>query len=383
MIELFSIGKVNVYILNIVLVAATITLVFFARKWTKKNLLNFLEKRDWSTINEDKLVKLILQIIYILGFAMIYRSLAVYNPVISVKNILAINVFDFRTEGIVDGKKTIEGIHLTVGKFVTFFVILFIAKILFQIFRIAFYKSTKEKEWIDDSRRYTIVQLSKYFIFTFAILAGLSSAGIPITMILGGGAALMVGLGLGLQEMFTDVVSGFILLFDGSVRVKDIVEIGDMIARVEKINIRTSYVKTMDGKIIVVPNSKLTEENVINWTISDKITRFNVSVGVAYGSDTEKVKNILYQVALNHPLVDKRRKIVVMFQDFGDSALQFDLYFWAARSWEIMVIKSDIRFAIDKAFRENDIQIPFPQRDLHIKSDFRTSMRDQNSDSVI
>jgi len=192
MIELFSIGKVNVYILNIVLVAATITLVFFARKWTKKNLLNFLEKRDWSTINEDKLVKLILQIIYILGFAMIYRSLAVYNPVISVKNILAINVFDFRTEGIVDGKKTIEGIHLTVGKFVTFFVILFIAKILFQIFRIAFYKSTKEKEWIDDSRRYTIVQLSKYFIFTFAILAGLSSACIPITMIFGGGAAFMV-----------------------------------------------------------------------------------------------------------------------------------------------------------------------------------------------
>jgi len=193
----------------------------------------------------------------------------------------------------------------------------------------------------------------------------------------------MVGVCLVFQDVFRDVVSGFILLFDGSVRVKDIVEIGDMVARVEKINIRTSYVKTMDGKIIVVPNSKLTEENVINWTISDKITRFHVSVGVAYGSDTEKVKNILYQVALNHPLVDKRRKIVVMFQDFGDSALQFDLYFWAARSWEIMEIKSDIRFAIDKAFRENDIQIPFPQRDLHIKSDFRTSMRDQNSDSVI
>jgi len=128
MIELFSIGKVNVYILNIVLVAATITLVFFARKWTKKNLLNFLEKRDWSTINEDKLVKLILQIIYILGFAMIYRSLAVYNPVISVKNILAINVFDFRTEGIVDVKKTMKCIHLTVCKILTIVVIHFIAK---------------------------------------------------------------------------------------------------------------------------------------------------------------------------------------------------------------------------------------------------------------
>lgn len=382
MIELFTIGKVHIYLLNIAFVAISLLFVILSRKWIKKNLVKFLDKRDWNTINEDKLVKLLLQIIYILGVIMIYRSLAAFNPVISVKNILAISILDLSHETIKNGAKIREGINLTVGKLVTFFVILFFAKIIFQIFRIAFYKSTKDKEWIDESRRYTIVQLSKYFIFTFAILAGLSSAGIPITLIYGGATAILVGLGLGLQEMFTDVVSGFILLVDGSVRVNDIVEIGDVIAKVEKINIRTSFVKTMDGKTIIVPNSKLTEENVINWTVSEHITRFHVSVGVAYGSDTEKVKNLLYKVALDHPLVDKRRKIVVMFQDFGDSSLKFDLFFWAARSWEIMVIKSDIRFAIDKAFRENDIQIPFPQRDLHIKSDFRANVQNQATKEI-
>lgn len=376
MIELFSIGKVHVYLLNLVFVAVTILFIILSRKWVRSKLIAFLDKRDWSTINEDKLTKLLIQVIYFLGIIMIYRSIAAFNPEISVKNILAINVLDFRTD------KTPDAINLTIGKFLTFFIIVFLARIIFQIFRIAFYKSTKEKEWIDESRRYTIVQLSKYFIFTFAIIAGISAIGIPVTVILGGATAVMVGLGLGLQEMFTDVVSGFILLFDGSVRVNDIVEIGDMIAKVEKINIRTSFVKTMDGKTIIVPNSKLTEENVINWTVSEHITRFHVSVGVAYGSDTEKVRNILYKVALDHPLVDKRRKIVVMFQDFGDSSLKFDLFFWAARSWEIMVIKSDIRFAIDKAFRENDIQIPFPQRDLHIKSDFRTNIQNQNTSDI-
>ena len=129
--------------------------------------------------------------------------------------------------------------------------------------------------------------------------------------------------------------------------------------------------KTLDGKFIIVPNSKLATENVINLTLSDKATRFHVKVGVAYGSDTQLIKELLYTTAIQHPLVEKRRNIIVMFDDFGNYALQFKVYFWVKRPWEIINIKSDIRFAIDKHFRENNITIPFPQRDLHLISDKR------------
>ena len=141
------------------------------------------------------------------------------------------------------------------------------------------------------------------------------------------------------------------------------------ICKVDHIYIRTSQLKTLDGKTIIVPNSNLTKDNVINWSISDKVTRFYISVGVAYGSDTQKVKEILYQCALKHPMVEKRRNIAVILEDFGNYSLNFKVFFWAKKTWEILNIKSDIRFAIDQAFRKNNIKIPYPQRDLHIVSD--------------
>ena len=143
------------------------------------------------------------------------------------------------------------------------------------------------------------------------------------------------------------------------------------ICKINQIFIRTSQLKTLDGKTIIVPNGYLTRESVINWSISDKVTRFHISVGVAYGSDTQLVKEVLYQSALKHPLVEKRRNITIELEDFGDHALRFKVYFWAKQTWEIINIKSDIRLAIDQAFRNNEIKIPFPQRDLHLVSDSR------------
>ena len=158
----------------------------------------------------------------------------------------------------------------------------------------------------------------------------------------------------------------------------EVLEVGDIvempnseICKVDHIYIRTSQLKTLDGKTIIVPNGYLTKENIINWTISDKITRFNISLSVSYGSDTQAVKEILYQCALKHPLVEKRRNITIELEDFGDDGLKFKVYFWAKKTWEIINIKSDIRLAIDQAFRNNNIRIPFPQRDLHLISDNR------------
>jgi small-conductance mechanosensitive channel len=130
-------------------------------------------------------------------------------------------------------------------------------------------------------------------------------------------------------------------------------------------------VRTRDGKIIIIPNRTLTNENVNNWSYSDQFTRFSVSVGVAYGSDTRHVKELLLQCASENQAVSDTKPTAVRFEEFADSSLNFTVLFWSASAWQIDDVKSELRFAIDKSFRDNNIAIPFPQRDLHIVSDSR------------
>ena len=160
--------------------------------------------------------------------------------------------------------------------------------------------------------------------------------------------------------------SGLILLFGGTVKVNDIVEFNNTVGRIIEIDFRTSKIKTRDGITIIVPNSKLVSDNVINWTTMDDLTRFHVKVGVAYGSDTELVRKILSEVSKKHPAVDQTLPVKVQFKNFGDSSLDFEVYFWARNSWEIEFVKSEMRFEIDQEFRKNNVKIPFPQRDVHL-----------------
>jgi small-conductance mechanosensitive channel len=149
----------------------------------------------------------------------------------------------------------------------------------------------------------------------------------------------------------------------------DVIEFENgILGKVREIKLRTSKVRTRDGIVIFVPNSQLTNNRVINWTNSNVITRFHVSVGVAYGSDTTLVEKILTEVALADEAVNTKISPFVRFLDFGNSSLDFEIHFWSEEVWRIEFVKSRIRFAIDKKFRENRVSIPFPQRDLHLKS---------------
>ena len=150
------------------------------------------------------------------------------------------------------------------------------------------------------------------------------------------------------------------------IKIGDVIEVGGLVARVQQIDIRTSKVMTRDGKYIIIPNSKLIGEQVVNWSHANTLTRFRIIVSVAYGSDTQLVKDILYNCALRHPDVSKNREIIVRFEDFGESGLAFHLFFWAKKTWVVETLQSEIRFDIDRQFRKNGIRIPFPQRDLHI-----------------
>jgi len=232
--------------------------------------------------------------------------------------------------------------------------------------RILINKKLSKYENLDEGRASSISQIIKYFVYVVAGFICIQSLGINVSVIGAIFATFGLGIGFALQDAIKDFISGIIILFEGNVKVGDILEVESLVGTVEIIKLRTSVIKTMDGIYIIVPNSKIVNEKVINWTTYNKSTRFNIIVGVAYGSDVELVKKLLIQSAETHPLVSNTKTPVVFFNDFGDSSLQFQLNFWVKKTWEVYNIKSDIRFTINKLFLENKIQIPFPQRDIHI-----------------
>jgi small-conductance mechanosensitive channel len=219
----------------------------------------------------------------------------------------------------------------------------------------------------DDKGKFDAVyRYFKWLIYIVIFLITLHSVGVNVTAVFAASAALLIGVGLALQTLFQDIISGVFILIDQSVHVGDIIEIEGKVGRVEEIKLRTTRAVTIDNKVLVIPNHLYLTNSLYNWTQNGTLTRESVSVSVAYGSDVELVKALLLQAATDHESVISIPEPVVVFTDFGDSALNFKIIFTLADSFKAQFPKSDIRFAIDKLFRENNVTIPFPQRDIHI-----------------
>ncbi len=222
------------------------------------------------------------------------------------------------------------------------------------------------KDRIETGRLHSVLLIIKYLTYTIFIFICLTMIGIDLSLVLTGSAALLVGLGFGIQSIFNDLVSGIIILFEGNVDKGDIVDAGGLVGEVEQLGLRTSQIRTRDGVSIIVPNSKFVSDNVINWTHEEQHSKFQVSVGVAYGSNVQLVKSILLECAHENKSIALKPESFVRFVNFGDSSLDFELHFWTEEIWWIDNIKSDLRFAIDAKFREHNVTIPFPQRDVHM-----------------
>ncbi|MFH6602028.1 mechanosensitive ion channel family protein [Maribacter algicola] len=219
----------------------------------------------------------------------------------------------------------------------------------------------------DDKLKFiSIFKFIKYVVYLVVILFTMSAAGIDITLLITASAALFVGLGLALQELFQDLIGGIFIILDKSVHVGDIVEVDGKVGKVFDIKLRTTRAITRDDKVVIVPNHKFISDIVYNYTQNHKTTRENVVVGVAYGSDVKLVTRILEEIVNNQKGVLKNPKPFVLFDDFGDSALIFSINFYTNDSFGDPRIKSNIRYRIDEEFRKNNITIPFPQRDIHI-----------------
>ncbi len=244
-------------------------------------------------------------------------------------------------------------------------VIFVITKLLLWIIKKSFNRRIKTRK--EDRGNYLAVfQLIKYLIWVISIALMLEMLGVKVTVLIAGSAALLVGVGMGLQQTFNDFISGIILLTEGTTKVGDVLEIEDDVVIVKHIGLRTSKVENRDDIIIIVPNSIITTNRVINWSHQSKNTRFKINVGVAYGSDVDLVVKVLEESASLHKSVLKNKNIEARFINFGESSLDFQLLFFSKDVFRIETILSDIRKTINQKFIENKIKIPFPQMDVHM-----------------
>jgi len=220
---------------------------------------------------------------------------------------------------------------------------------------------------LEEGLQESVATISVYVLWTFGILAALHALGVGTTSLAVAFGALGIGLGFGLQNIFNNFISGIILLFERPIQVGEVVEIGGKWGMVSKINFRSTVVQTYDNASLIIPNSDFISTQVVNWSFKDPRLRRTVAVGVAYGSDVELVRETLLEIADNHPKVLKYPKYDVLFSDFGDSALVFNLRFWSTLN-DFFAAETEIRFEIDRLFRERNIEISFPQRDIHIRT---------------
>ena len=246
-------------------------------------------------------------------------------------------------------------------------VIVIITKLILWLISKAIFNKTKLHN-LDKGSAFSLFQIIKYLIWVIAIVLMLEALGVQVTILLAGSAALLVGIGLGLQQTFNDILSGIILLFEHSVKVGDILEIdGDRVI-IQEIGLRTSKGMNVRQIVVIIPNSLITTNKVINWSHQTQKTLWNIDIGVAYGSDVDLVIKTLEESAVEHLEFSECEFKEVRFVNFGNSSMDFQLFFYSKNIFSIEKVKSDIRKIICKKFNEHKITIPFPQMDLHIKS---------------
>lgn len=246
------------------------------------------------------------------------------------------------------------------------FMIILVAKVVvWFITQISLFRMYKNND-MDEGIQFAINQLVSYLIYVFAFIFAMDRIVSDMSIIYGGAAALLVGVGLGLQQTFNDFFSGLVLLFERSVTVGDILEIDGQVGRVLKIGLRASRIETRNSVSMLVPNSKLVNQSVINWTHSDNVVRFEVQISVPYGTDTILVRELLLKsLDVNDEVLDKPTPFVRL-SDFGDNGLSFCLFFFSTQGLWAEDVRSNVRFEIDRLFRENNINLPFSQREIRI-----------------
>ena len=258
----------------------------------------------------------------------------------------------------------------TIWDVVIFFLVIWLSIIIAKMIRILLEEDILNKVKLEKGVPHTIAMMVRYSIITLGVIIAVTAAGIPVdnlTVLIG---AFGVGIGFGLQNIFNNIVSGFILLFERPIQIGDTIEIGQvqLTGVVKSIGVRASNVRTFDGAEVIVPNGLLVSNEVVNWTLSDRRRRIEIIAGVAYGSDTHKVKDLLLKVLEDHPKIISNPEPIVLFVEMAESSLNFRMLFWTADSSNWIDIRSEVMFSIYDVLSKEGITIPFPQMDIHLQS---------------
>ncbi|MGH9502674.1 MAG: mechanosensitive ion channel family protein [Terriglobales bacterium] len=222
---------------------------------------------------------------------------------------------------------------------------------------------------LEAGQKYAVARVVSYLVFVLGLVIGLQSLGVNLNSLVVVGGALGIGVGLGLQAIVSNFVAGLVLLLEQPVKLGDRVQVGETLGDVVRLQGRSTWIRTNDNVVIIVPNSEFINQRVTNWTANDRQVRISLSLGVAYSSNVKMVRDVLLAIAGKHPDVLADPGPEVVFVEFGDSSLNFDLRVWTVLQVQTPArLKSDLYFSIFEEFAAKGIEIPFPQRDLHLRS---------------
>lgn len=367
---LFHLGPFEITIWNILLTVLTLLLASVCRKLINRRLKRYLAQSNIRVEGQRAIVmRLVGQLIYLVAGYVIFLVLQTQNPDVSFRMFLEYKIIETK-----NFQLSFSHIIVVVGVF-------YLAKLAVRLFQLIITQRLRKRKDYDAGLEYVYVQFSKYVIYIIAIIIASKILFSNISGLLTGSLGILVGVGLGLQDVFRDFIAGIVLLVERNLMVGDIIELPDqdgqemLVAKVVKIGVRTSKIETREGNVLILPNTQLTQNRIENWSHGSLLSRFSIEVPIAYGADTELVTRLLKQAALSHTKVSKTSEVIVRLSDFQQNNLKFELLFWADQSWQINNFRSEIRMEIDRLFREYKINMPYPQLDLHIASDKRDSGR--------
>ncbi len=365
---LFSIAQI---VLITLLIMVTVSLLngifvtFITSKAAQRS--NFIRK------NKENLVKKIPRFVHFLAFIILgHYILMILGWETSFSNALG----NWLWHEYKIGSITFSWGRLFVFLFIVWFSI-FIARITKDVLE----DDILNKVHMEEGLPHTIAMMARYTLITIGVLLAFSALGMPMSDLAIMFSAFGVGIGFGLQNIFNNIVSGFILLFERPIKIGDTIEVGELVGTVRSIGIRASNIRTFDGAEIIVPNGNLISSEVVNWTLSDQRRRIEIKVNVAYDSDPEKVKDVLLKLLENHEDVAKDPRPGIYFVDMGNSALVFRVLFWTHQYGKWYSIRSNMMYAVFQTLKEAGIEIPYDQLDLHIRSSAAESSHPKGPDT--
>ncbi len=359
MAEFFTLVPIQIVILGMGIFVATkvidtiIFLLFASNIFQKMNVF-----REEFQVIYRKTVRLINLLLWIFFFTTILQIFRIREE------------FTEWGRNLLNGGFTIGEVDITPKSILIFIFVIWLTIVITRIVRHILQKDVFTRVEISRGMPSTIILLVRIALITGGFFLAAAAAGMQLTnlsIVLG---AFSVGIGFGLQNIFNNMVSGLILAFERPIKVGDTVQVGELMGTVRSIGLRSSTVRSFDGAEVIVPNGNLISDQMINWSLSDMYRRMDIRLGVAYGTDPEKVLEIMEDMARENNQVNKYPAPRAYFLGFGDSSLDFRLLAWVDINHRLEV-ESDLKVAINRAVIEAGIEIPFPQHDLHIRSDFR------------